>query len=113
MEKAIVGVAVGIILVLGLLVLVPKEPRKNGITPEITLVSEKIVGDDVYERVYEVRAERQLTSHEFYALVGNFIYEFEIENPNFSVIKESIGMRYDIQRFWFIYEVNATKNRRR
>lgn len=105
-HNVIVGATlVGIILVLGLLaVLTSKGSENGGLNSEINLVSEKIVGSDVYERVYEVRAERQLTAHEFYALVGNFVYEFGFKNPTFSVMKDSIGMRHDIQRFWFRYE---------
>lgn len=101
-----IALIVGIILVLGFLVLiVPKESRKIGLNPEITLVSETMVGD-IYERVYEVRAERQLTPHELYSLVGNFIYEFENENPNFSVITESVGAQVgEPSRFWFRYKI--------
>lgn len=106
MKKTYLIIGVLMAVVLGLLVLVQKEPGKVGITPEVTLVSETMVGDNIYERVYEVQAERQLTARELYALSAQFIREFEIENPNCQFIEESYGAQVgELSRFWFRYEI--------
>ena len=98
LDKKIIIVALSLVILIALVLTLPRLSCPSPTQPiscEAHLVSVVELGDNMFERTYTVTCTpRQPTAGEFNFWVSNFIGDLAVQNPQWEILTEELGLSY-------------------